>query len=57
MVGSMSNQDSKLKDDGYIFMVIEYGEIDLAHMLSQKWKEIDGCDQTIDDNWLLFYWQ
>ncbi|CAM8914282.1 unnamed protein product [Rhodiola kirilowii] len=57
MMGSMSNKDSKVKDDGYIFMVLEYGEIDLAHMLSQQWKEIDGCDQTIDDNWLRFYWQ
>uniref|UniRef100_A0A7N0V9S3 Protein kinase domain-containing protein n=1 Tax=Kalanchoe fedtschenkoi TaxID=63787 RepID=A0A7N0V9S3_KALFE len=57
MMGTMSNKDSKVKDDGYIFMVLEYGEIDLAHMLSQKWKEIDGCDQTIDDNWLRFYWQ
>ena len=38
-------------------MVLEYGEIDLAHMLSQKWKEIDGTDQIIDENWLRFYWQ
>uniref|UniRef100_A0A7N0VAH8 Protein kinase domain-containing protein n=1 Tax=Kalanchoe fedtschenkoi TaxID=63787 RepID=A0A7N0VAH8_KALFE len=57
MIGSMSNKESKVKDDGYIFMVLEYGEIDLAHMLSQKWKEVDGGDQTIDDNWLRFYWQ
>lgn len=38
-------------------MVLEYGEIDLAHMLSQKWKEMDGSNQTIDENWLRFYWQ
>ncbi|XP_022141543.1 serine/threonine-protein kinase MPS1 isoform X2 [Momordica charantia] len=55
--GSMNNKDVRVKDDGYIYMVLEYGEIDLAHMLSQKWKEIDGSDQTIDENWLRFYWQ
>ncbi|KAI4337773.1 hypothetical protein L6164_016149 [Bauhinia variegata] len=55
--GSLSNKDRRVKDDGYIFMVLEYGEIDLAHMLSQKWKELDGCNQTIDENWLRFYWQ
>ncbi|XP_010521234.1 PREDICTED: serine/threonine-protein kinase mph1-like [Tarenaya hassleriana] len=55
--GTMSNKDGRVKDDGYIYMVLEYGEIDLAHMLSQKWKEIDGSSQTIDENWLRFYWQ
>ncbi|XP_059453911.1 serine/threonine-protein kinase MPS1 isoform X2 [Corylus avellana] len=57
MNGSMSNKDGRVKDDGYIYMVLEYGEIDLAHMLSQKWKEMDGSNQTIDENWLRFYWQ
>ncbi|KAK6939827.1 Protein kinase domain [Dillenia turbinata] len=57
MSGSMSNKDGKVKDDGYIYMVLEYGEIDLAHMLSQKWKEADSTSSTIDDNWLRFYWQ
>ncbi|KAK4859272.1 hypothetical protein QYF36_002550 [Acer negundo] len=55
--GSMNNIDGRVKDDGYIYMVLEYGEIDLAHMLSQKWKEMDGSNQTIDENWLRFYWQ
>ncbi|KAI9107066.1 hypothetical protein K1719_022594 [Acacia pycnantha] len=55
--GSLSSKDSRVKDDGYIYMVLEYGEIDLAHMLSQKWKELDGYNQTIDENWLRFYWQ
>lgn len=55
--GSFSSKDSRVKDDGYIYMVLEYGEIDLALMLSQKWKELDGRNQTIDDNWLRFYWQ
>ena len=55
--GSISNKDSKVKDDACIYMVLEYGEIDLAHMLSQKWKEMDGSNQTLDDNWLRFYWQ
>ncbi|XP_027367580.1 probable serine/threonine-protein kinase mps1 isoform X2 [Abrus precatorius] len=57
MKGSCGNKDGRVKDDGYIYMVLEYGEIDLAHMLSQKWKELDGNDQTIDENWLRFYWQ
>ncbi|XP_021900745.1 serine/threonine-protein kinase mph1 [Carica papaya] len=57
MSGSMSNKDGRVKDDGCIYMVLEYGEIDLAHMLSQKWKEIDGSNQIIDENWLRFYWQ
>ncbi|KAG8378314.1 hypothetical protein BUALT_Bualt08G0124500 [Buddleja alternifolia] len=57
MNGSMSNKDGRLKDDGYIYMVLEYGEIDLAHMLSQKWKELDGSNAIIDENWLRFYWQ
>ncbi|PON59792.1 Dual specificity protein kinase TTK [Parasponia andersonii] len=57
MNGSMSNKDGRVKDDGFIYMVLEYGEIDLAHMLSQKWKEMDGSNQTIDENWLRFYWQ
>lgn len=57
MNGCMSNKDGRVKEDGFIYMVLEYGEIDLAQMLSQKWKEIDGSDSTIDENWLRFYWQ
>ncbi|XP_028088615.1 serine/threonine-protein kinase mph1-like [Camellia sinensis] len=53
----MSNKDGRVKEDGYIYMVLEYGEIDLAHMLSQKWKEMEGTNLTIDENWLRFYWQ
>ncbi|CAI9114636.1 OLC1v1015405C3 [Oldenlandia corymbosa var. corymbosa] len=55
--GSMSNKDGRVKEDGYIYMVLEYGEIDLAHMLSQKWKELDSSNATLDENWLRFYWQ
>lgn len=57
MKGSLSNKDGRVKDDGCIYMVLEYGEIDLAHMLSQKWKELDRSHRTIDENWLRFYWQ
>lgn len=53
----MSNKDRKVSDDGHIFMVLEYGEIDLAHMLSQKWQEMDASNSTLDENWLRFYWQ
>lgn len=57
MNGSMSDKDGRIKDDQYIYMVLEYGEIDLAHMLAHKWKELDSSDTTIDENWLRFYWQ
>ncbi|XP_031390513.1 serine/threonine-protein kinase MPS1 isoform X1 [Punica granatum] len=57
MTGSMNNKDGRVKDDGYIYMVLEHGEIDLARMLSQKWKELDHSDKTMDENWLRFYWQ
>lgn len=57
MRGSMSNKEGRVRDDGFIYMVLEYGEIDLAHMLAQKWKELDGSNATIDENWLRFYWQ
>ncbi|XP_042012049.1 serine/threonine-protein kinase MPS1-like isoform X2 [Salvia splendens] len=57
MHGSMSNKEARVRDDGFIYMVLEYGEIDLAHMLAQKWKELDGSNASIDENWLRFYWQ
>ncbi|KAI3673078.1 hypothetical protein L6452_39188 [Arctium lappa] len=57
MSGSMTNKDGRVKEDGCIYMVLEYGEIDLAHMLSQKWRELDSSKSTIDENWLRFYWQ
>nr|KAJ0224539.1 hypothetical protein LSAT_V11C100003710 [Lactuca sativa] len=59
MSGSVSNKNGKVKEDGHIYMVLEYGEIDLAHMLSHKWKELDNSkpNSTIDENWLRFYWQ
>ncbi|CAO2834690.1 unnamed protein product [Amaranthus hypochondriacus] len=57
MNDTSSNKDNKVKDDGCIYMVLEYGEIDLAHMLSQKWREIERSNSTMDENWLRFYWQ
>ncbi|XVF39407.1 hypothetical protein PTKIN_Ptkin01aG0032400 [Pterospermum kingtungense] len=57
MNGCTSNKDGRVKDDGYLYMILEYGEIDLAHMLSHKWKEMDSSNQSIDENWLRFYWQ
>lgn len=50
-------KDKRIKDDEFIYMVLEYGEIDLAHMLSQKWKEMGTPGWRIDENWLRFYWQ
>lgn len=54
---SMSPRDGRIKDDHYIYMVLEYGEIDLAHMVAQKWKERNNSNMKIDENWLRFYWQ
>uniref|UniRef100_A0ACD5XAZ6 Uncharacterized protein n=1 Tax=Avena sativa TaxID=4498 RepID=A0ACD5XAZ6_AVESA len=55
--GSVSPQDGRINDDQYIYMVLEYGEIDLAHMVAQKWKERNDSTMKIDENWLRFYWQ
>ncbi|KAF6136924.1 hypothetical protein GIB67_025758 [Kingdonia uniflora] len=55
--GSMTTKDCRVRDDEYIYMVLEYGEIDLAHMLSLKWKEMDTFNLDMDENWLRFYWQ
>ncbi|KAK9111639.1 hypothetical protein Scep_019158 [Stephania cephalantha] len=55
--GSKNVKDARIRDDGYIYMVLEYGEIDLAHMLSQLWREMNGSNWHIDENWLRFYWQ
>ncbi|XXG87204.1 hypothetical protein AAC387_Pa11g1949 [Persea americana] len=57
MNGFMNTKDGRIKDDAYIYMVLEYGEIDLAQMLSQKWKGMDSSSWEIDENWLRFYWQ
>ena len=58
MLSSCTNsKNGRLKDDVFIYMVLEYGEIDLAHMLSSKWKDIDKSDWKMDENWLRFYWQ
>ncbi|MCL7043583.1 hypothetical protein MKW94_016713, partial [Papaver nudicaule] len=55
--GTMSIKDGKIKDDGYVYMVLEYGEIDLAHMLSHEWKEMERSKLSMDENWLRFYWK
>ncbi|XP_031496655.1 serine/threonine-protein kinase MPS1 isoform X2 [Nymphaea colorata] len=57
---STTMKDGRITDDVCIYMVLEYGEIDLAHMLSQKWKEFKETDRPnmqMDENWLRFYWQ
>jgi hypothetical protein len=53
----MSPRDGRIKDGHYIYMVLEYGEIDLAHMVAQKWKERNNSNMKIDENWLRFYLQ
>ncbi|KAJ3672928.1 hypothetical protein LUZ60_006302 [Juncus effusus] len=52
--------EGRIREDHYIFMVLEYGEIDLAHMVQQKWRELNHSSTNpvqIDENWLRFYWQ
>lgn len=55
--GKLGNKEARINEDAYIYMVLEYGEIDLAQMLLQKWKEMDAVRKQIDENWLRFYWQ
>ncbi|KAG8097904.1 hypothetical protein GUJ93_ZPchr0013g35893 [Zizania palustris] len=55
--GSLSLKDGRIKDDQYIYMVLEYGEIDLAHMIAQEQRERNNSNMNIDENWLRFYWQ
>ncbi|WVZ60212.1 hypothetical protein U9M48_010263 [Paspalum notatum var. saurae] len=55
--GPMPPRDGRIKDDHHIYMVLEYGEIDLAHMVAHKWKERSNSNMKIDENWLRFYWQ
>ncbi|KAK1301375.1 Mitogen-activated protein kinase kinase kinase NPK1 [Acorus calamus] len=57
MSGTNNNKDGRIVNDTYIYMLLEYGEVDLAHMVAQKWKENDGTNWNTDENWLRFYWQ
>ncbi|CAA6675353.1 unnamed protein product [Spirodela intermedia] len=57
MTRSTNAKNGRIKDDVYIYMVLEYGEIDLANMLSLKWKDFDRSNWKMDENWLRFYWQ
>ncbi|KAK1307817.1 Mitogen-activated protein kinase kinase kinase NPK1 [Acorus calamus] len=57
MSGTNNNKDGRIMNDTYIYMLLEYGEVDLAHMVAQKWKENDGTNWNTDENWLRFYWQ
>ncbi|XP_078444509.1 uncharacterized protein LOC144713714 isoform X2 [Wolffia australiana] len=51
-----NSKHSSIKDDVYIYMVLEYGEIDLARMLSLKWKDFDKCNWISYETWIRFYW-
>ncbi|KAH9327457.1 hypothetical protein KI387_007635, partial [Taxus chinensis] len=55
--GDKKIKDARINEDAYIYMVLEYGEIDLAQMLLQKRNEVDAGNKQIDENWLRFYWQ
>ncbi|MCO5567582.1 hypothetical protein L7F22_021276 [Adiantum nelumboides] len=45
-----------VRHDAYIYMVLEYGEVDLATMLQEKIKE-RGLGDDVDETWLRFYWR
>jgi serine/threonine-protein kinase TTK/MPS1 len=40
-----------------IFMVLEFGEIDLAHMLAKREKQRQGAVGAVDDNFLRLYFE
>lgn len=47
-----------IMEEACIYMVLEYGETDLAGILSAKRKETQSNNETdLDENWLRFYWQ
>ncbi|CAM6098492.1 unnamed protein product [Calypogeia fissa] len=50
-------EEEKISEDACIYMVLEFGEVDLATILSKKRKEMMESDEIIDDNWLRFYWK
>lgn len=45
-----------IRHDAHIYMVLEYGEVDLATMLQDKLKERQPGD-NVDETWLRFYWR
>jgi serine/threonine-protein kinase TTK/MPS1 len=49
-------KEGRIREDHFIYMVLEYGEIDLAHMVSKKWREANKSTMCIAENWLRFYW-
>jgi serine/threonine-protein kinase TTK/MPS1 len=47
-------------DEGLIYMVQEYGEIDLARLLAKHdaaRKETGALRENIDENFIRLYWQ
>ncbi|KAG0616464.1 hypothetical protein M758_5G117800 [Ceratodon purpureus] len=51
-------ESGDITEEAFIYMVLEFGEIDLAGMLSAKRKEMHINNETkLDENWLRFYWQ
>ncbi|BBN02271.1 serine/threonine-protein kinase TTK/MPS1 [Marchantia polymorpha subsp. ruderalis] len=49
--------DEKIQEDVCIYMVLEFGEIDLAGILSKRRKEMLESNEPLDDNWIRFYWK
>jgi hypothetical protein len=55
-------QGGDIKEDAFIFMVLEYGEIDLANMLSAKCKQQGtgkwklDAENPVETAWLRLYW-
>ncbi|KAL3697086.1 hypothetical protein R1sor_011162 [Riccia sorocarpa] len=49
--------EEKIQGDACMYVVLEYGEIDLAGILSKKRKEMLESSEPLDDNWIRFYWK
>ncbi|KAL2643971.1 hypothetical protein R1flu_011558 [Riccia fluitans] len=49
--------EEKIQEDACIYVVLEFGEIDLAGILNKKRKEMLESSEPLDDNWIRFYWK
>ena len=47
-----------IRTEGLIYMVLEYGDIDLARLLAKHEKACrEGGSQELDENFIRLYWQ
>lgn len=47
-----------IQSEGIIYMVLEYGDIDLARLLAKHEKaRREGGSEDLDENFIRLYWQ